>query len=283
MKRTLAFFVLAGAAAVAAMLIALDIPVRVMRETPDERAGKLLRATYSPMHFRPAIESASDEQCLACHAEVLADTVRQVSPAGVRASQVRAWYQQTPVYSGEQETFHRRHLVTPLARQVMNLRCNTCHQGHDPREEAPGSSATAAPQADAGFALRKQVDPESICLRCHGQAPAAEIMGLPGPWESVRDTFQNDCLLCHAAIRTVRHKVSYLNADAIERAATDARATKTAADVCFGCHGGRAWYRVSYPYARNPWPGMSPEPPAWARGRMSQSEARFLPARAGKD
>ena len=36
--------------------------------------------------------------------------------------------------AGEQETFHRRHLVTDYAREVMDLRCNTCHQGNDPRE-----------------------------------------------------------------------------------------------------------------------------------------------------
>ena len=80
-----------------------------------------------------------------------------------------AWYQQVSTYSGEQDTFHRRHLVTPLAKQLMNLKCNTCHEGHDPREEAPGSSATAAPQDDAGFTLRKQVNPETSCLKCHGQ------------------------------------------------------------------------------------------------------------------
>ena len=44
-----------------------------------ENGGKLLRATYSPLHFKPAIESASDDQCLACHKEVLEDKPRVAS------------------------------------------------------------------------------------------------------------------------------------------------------------------------------------------------------------
>ena len=115
-----------------------------------------MRATYSPLHFKPAIESASDDQCLACHKEVLEDKPRVASPAGIKAADGLAWYQRTSTYSGDQDTFHRRHLTTPLAKKLMNLKCNTCHQGHDPREEAPGSSATAAPQSDNAFTLRKQ-------------------------------------------------------------------------------------------------------------------------------
>ena len=45
----------------------------------------ILRATYDPIHFKPAIENASDEQCLACHREVLDDKVREKSPAGISA------------------------------------------------------------------------------------------------------------------------------------------------------------------------------------------------------
>jgi hypothetical protein len=67
----------------------------------------------------------------------------------------------------------------------MNLRCNTCHQGHDPREEAPGSSATSTPQATTDFTLRKQVDVETTCLKCHGQMNTA-IMGLPAPGPKAR-------------------------------------------------------------------------------------------------
>jgi hypothetical protein len=238
-----------------------------------DRAGQHLRASYSPLHFKPAIASASDAQCLACHKEVLEDRPRAISPAGVKAAESLAWYQQTSTYAGEQDTFHRRHLVTPLAKQLMNLKCNTCHEGHDPREEAPGASATSAPQSDTGFTLRKQVNPETACLKCHGQMNWQVMAGLTGPWHQVRDTFQNNCLACHSAIRTNRHQVTYLNAEAIEKAAA---VDKTGGDVCYGCHGGRPWYRISYPYARNPWPGMPEGTPEWARLRPRHSEPRFL-------
>ena len=243
-----------------------------------ENGGKLLRGTYSPLHFKPAIESATDAQCLACHKEVLDDKPRVASPAGVKAADSLAWYQRTSTYSGDQDTFHRRHLTTPLAKKLMNLKCNTCHQGHDPREEAPGSSATAAPQSDNAFTLRKQVNPETTCLKCHGQMPAKEIMGLPGPWHEVKEMFQNDCLTCHAAIRTKRHQVTYLNAEAIEAMAVAGKESKTADDVCYGCHGGRSWYRIAYPYARNAWPGMGDITPEWALQRPQHSESRFLKA-----
>jgi hypothetical protein len=241
-----------------------------------DHAGQHLRAVYSPLHFKPAIASATDAQCLVCHKEVLEDRVRAVSPAGVKAADSLAWYQQVSTYQGEQDTFHRRHLVTPMAKQLMNLRCNTCHEGHDPREEAQGASATVAtspPQDDTGFTLRKQVNPETSCLKCHGQMNWPVMTGLTGPWHQIRDTFQNNCLSCHAAIRTNRHQVNYLNAEAIEKAGA---VEKTGGDVCYGCHGGRPWYRISYPYARNPWPGMPEGTPEWARLRPRHSEARFL-------
>lgn len=225
-----------------------------------------MRAVYDPMHFKPAIDSASDKQCLACHAEVLAPSVRDTAPAGVAARDVKAWYQQTSTYQGEQDTFHRRHIETPMARQLMNLSCNTCHQGHDPREEAPGSSATSGGQ---DHTLRKQVNPETTCLKCHGQMNW-QVMGLPEPWPKSGKVFQDNCLLCHAAIRTTRHQVAYLKADAIEEAA------KKDPQTCYGCHGGRAWYRISYPYPRHPWPGMGESIPDWAKERPQQSEARFL-------
>ena len=235
-----------------------------------------LRATYDPIHFQPAIAKATDEQCLACHREVLEDRVRPQSPAGVKAATSKAWYQRLSTYQGEQDTFHRRHLVTPLARELMDLRCNTCHQGHDPRDETPGSSATAAPQSTGDFTLRKQVNPSATCLRCHGQMPV-QLMGLPGPWPQVKETFGDSCLTCHAAIRTSRHQVTYLKAAAIEAAGAKN------ADVCYGCHGGRAWYRISYPYPRHPWAGMPAEVPSWAKDRPAESEARFrLPAAATK-
>ncbi len=228
-----------------------------------------LRATYDPIHFKPAIESATDAQCLACHREVIEDRVRETSPAGIKASTSKAWYQQLTTYAGEQETFHRRHLVTPLARELMNLRCITCHQGHDPRDEAPATSATAAPQSDKSFTLRKQVNVETTCLKCHGQMPFRN-MGLPASWPESKEMFGNSCLTCHATIRTNRHRVNYLKAAAIEAAGA------RNADNCYGCHGGRAWYRISYPYPRHAWEGMGPEIPDWARERPGESEARFL-------
>lgn len=228
-----------------------------------------LRATYDPLHFKPAIETARDEQCLACHREVLEDKPRGAAPAGVKAAGAMAWYQLVPTYSGEQDSFHRRHLVTEYAKSVMNLRCNTCHEGHDPRDEAQGSSATTPQPADAGFSLRKQVNPETTCLKCHGQMNY-QVMGLPGPWAQTREAFQNNCLLCHAAIRTRRHQVDYLNAAKIEELGAKG------GDSCYGCHGGRAWYRINYPYPRNPWPGMEAQVPDWAKDRPTRSEARFL-------
>lgn len=242
----------------------------------SELTGDLLRATYSPLHFKPAIDSASDAQCLACHKEVLDDKVRTTSPAGVEATTSLAWYQNVSTYKGEQDTFHRRHLLTPMAKQLMNLKCNTCHQGHDPREEAQGSSSTAAPQSDAGFTLRKQVNPETICLKCHGQMVPEEVMGLTGPWPEVKHLFHNDCLACHGSTRTDRHKVDYLNAAAIEAAAVAGKSDQTGGDVCYGCHGGRPWYRIAYPYPRNDWPEMPEGTPEWAKSRPLHSESRFL-------
>ena len=64
------------------------------------------RATYA-LHFKPAIDTATDAQCLACHREVLDDTVRETSPAGVRAASSKAWYQQLSTYRA------RRRLSSP--------------------------------------------------------------------------------------------------------------------------------------------------------------------------
>lgn len=219
-------------------------------------------ARWHPIHFKPAIEQATDEQCLACHREVLDTRVRALTPAGVRTSDTLAWYQTLDTYMGEQDTFHRRHLVTPMAKALMNLRCNTCHVGNDPREEAANSSATAP----GDLTLRKHVDPNT-CLMCHGKFNN-EIMGIPGPWPEHEATFQT-CLSCHAAIRTERHKVNFLNAATIEQAVADS------SDVCYGCHGGRSWYRIEYPYPRHAWPGMPAEVPEWAKQRPTASQPRF--------
>ncbi|MBL3528860.1 MAG: hypothetical protein JMN27_14975 [gamma proteobacterium endosymbiont of Lamellibrachia anaximandri] len=225
--------------------------------------GDYERARWHPIHFKPAIDDATDEQCLSCHGEILDRKVREKSPAGIDATNATAWYQTLSSYSGQQDTFHRRHLVTPLAKKVMDLKCNTCHQGNDPREAAfipPDPSNT-------DFTLRKAVNPET-CLMCHGASPY-KLMGLPSPWPESRSMFQENCLLCHAGIRTTRHQVNFLKADAIEAAG------KEDSDVCFGCHGGRQWYRISYPYPRHAWKGMAKDIPDWAKDRPTESESRF--------
>jgi hypothetical protein len=222
-----------------------------------------LRAKWDPIHFPPAIDTATDAQCLACHQEILDRRVRDASPAGVKTSDTLAWYQTLSTYSGEQDSFHRRHLLGDYAQQVKDLRCNTCHQGNDPREETASSAADGL----AFLTQRKSVDP-NICLMCHGQFPY-KSMALPGSWPTLRDGFANNCLLCHAAIRTNRHQVNYLKPAAIEAAG------KTDGDVCYGCHGGRAWYRINYPYPRHTWTGMPTAVPDWAKDRPTESETRF--------
>lgn len=240
----------------------VGLSAQVGAATVDELSYQ--QALWHPLHFKPASETASNADCLACHAEVLERRVRAESPAGVKASEALAWYETLDTYEGEEETFHRRHMVTDYAKQVMDLKCNTCHLGNDPREETGASHAGGDPT----LTLRKQVDP-NVCLLCHGQFPYRN-MGVPGPWLQYGDAFQNNCLLCHVTFRTRRHQVNYLKPEAIEALAAEKQ------DVCFGCHGGRPWYRISYPYPRHAWPGM-PEPvPDWAKGRPAESEPRFL-------
>ena len=228
-----------------------------------------LAAQWDKIHFKPAIDEATNSQCLVCHHEIVTHKVRKKSPAGLKTSQALAWYQTLDTYKGDQVTFHDRHLTSPFAKKVMNLKCNFCHQGHDPREEAGFSSATSKELGD--FTLRKTVNPEKSCLMCHGRFPAAS-MGLEGSWADLREGFedeetQNGCLMCHQeTFRTVRHQVNYLNAKAIEDLAT-----KGTSDVCIGCHGGRAWYRTSYPYPRHAWPDMPEETPEWAKARPTES------------
>lgn len=222
------------------------------------------KAKLDELHFKPFIDKATDEQCLACHKEVVERKPLKKSPAGVETKDVKAWYQTVDTYSGEQETFHRRHLVTPLAKRVMNLKCNTCHQGHDSREAAPNPPLTD----NKNFTLRKTVNPE-VCLMCHGKFNY-EVMGVPGAWSEFGESMGNDCLICHAAIRTVRHEVNFLNADEIEKAG------KESSDYCYGCHGGRAWYMTSFPYPRNKWDAMAKEIPEWAKDRPTKSKERFL-------
>ena len=222
-------------------------------------------ARWDPRHFKPLIAKTPDAECLQCHKEVLAPSVRKQSPAGLTSANTLAWYQTLETYTGEQDNFHRRHITSDFAKQVMDLRCNTCHQGHDSREEAPGGSATAQ---SVGYTLRKQVDPQT-CLLCHGQFNW-QVMGLPSHWRESSETFGNNCMACHAGIRTTRHNVNFLKPAAIEAAGAEN------GDVCYGCHGGRAWYRINYPYPRHAWDGMDKEIPDWAKGRPDRSDPRFL-------
>lgn len=233
-------------------------------------------ARYHPLHFSPEIELADDRQCLVCHQEVLENKPLAKSPAGVDASSGLAWYQTLDTYAGEQMSFHQRHLESEYANEVMDLSCNFCHQGNDPREEHPDMMPIAAKETTSPFTLRKMVNPSETCLLCHGAMPDTNIMGLPGPWPDNRHLFEskdgmNGCQTCHAvAFRTERHQVNYLKAANIEKAA------KNSSDVCYGCHGGRAWYRIAYPYPRTPWPLMDTKTtPEWAVERPVASDPRY--------
>ena len=235
------------------------------------------RSRYHPIHFPPMINDASNEECLVCHQEIMEAKPLEISPAGVPANETMAWYQTLATYEGAQQTFHYRHLQSDYAKQVMNMECTFCHKGNDPREETPdflpGRTIYTAP-ATPEFTLRKMVNPSTTCLLCHGAMPDPEgIMGLDGPWHEIRADYEdeetlNGCLTCHGeyGFRTNRHNVDYLNAANIEDLAT------ASSDVCLGCHGGRQWYRISYPYPRHPWPDMDEETPDWALSRPALSD-----------
>lgn len=252
------------------MIMGLTSLSMAAEKTPDYE-----KARWDPIHFKPAIDKATNEQCLACHKEILARKVSTRSPAGIEAKKSLAWYQTLDTYMGEQETFHARHLTTPYAKAVMNLKCNFCHQGNDPREEAPSSHA--GNQGDKTHTLRKMVNPMKSCLMCHGTFPYNFMEGIEEDWHKIRADLEdednpNGCLSCHAeSFRTVRHQVNYLNDKAIEELA------KESSDVCYGCHGGRKWFRISYPYPRHAWPGMEDfveETPEWAKSRPTESAKR---------
>ena len=238
------------------------------------------RARYHPLHFKPQIGKASNEECLVCHEEILTSKPREISPAGLKASNTLAWYQTLDTYSGEQGTFHYRHLQSGFAKEVMKLSCSFCHKGNDPREETPDMQPGQKPLTASlkpDFTLRKMVNPAKICLRCHGSFPFENMDGVEGPWHEARVDIEdeetpNGCLTCHGeyGFRTIRHSVSYLNAANIEEAA------QKGSDVCLGCHGGRQWYRITYPYPRTPWPDMDTEvTPDWAKDRPTQSEPEY--------
>ena len=220
-------------------------------------------ARWNPLHFKPAIDEATDEQCLACHRDVIERKAMTTSPAGRDAEETLAWYQTLDAYEGPQDTFHRRHLVSPLAKRLMNFRCNSCHQGHDPKDEASGTTDDG--QTD--LTLRKTVDPD-ICLMCHGKFDFTVMPGLAGDWTEVHGQFNNDCMVCHTEFRTKRHLVNFLNAEEIEQAGRED------SDTCYGCHGGRTWYAIPYPYVRRPWLTRMPAEPDWAKGRPTEYDAR---------
>lgn len=222
-------------------------------------------AKWHPLHFKPAIETATDDQCLECHREVLERRPRSHTISGQSKGKLLSWYQRLAGYAGEQETFHRRHLVTLEAKRLMTFRCNTCHNGRAPMDEGSDSAG----DTQSGLTLRKSVDPE-ICLMCHGKFDWEVMAGLAGDWPEVRGQFKNDCVTCHKEYRTVRHQLNFLNAEDIEKAG------KENSDSCYGCHGGRSWYAIPYPYVRRPWLERMPEvEPDWARGRPTEYDQRF--------
>lgn len=227
------------------------------------------QARYHPIHFQPRIMNAKDSECLACHAEVLKPSVREQSPSGLDAKASKAWYQELSTYQGDQQTFHQRHLTSEYSQKVMKLACNFCHTGSDPREETTWLDPVANTPSMA-FSMRKMVNVEETCLRCHGAFPST-IMGLT-EWVDIAEGMgPQGCQTCHAQLfRTVRHQVNYLHPAEIEKLA------EKDTNVCFGCHGGRQWYQTSYAYPRHPWPGMAPDKPDWAKNRLTESDARFL-------
>ncbi|MCB1399481.1 MAG: hypothetical protein KDJ82_05990, partial [Rhodobacteraceae bacterium] len=122
------------------------------------------RARHHPLHFPPAIDSASNAECLVCHQEIMTAKPRSESPAGVKAADSLAWYQTLDTYMGDQESFHFRHLQSEFAQEVMDLKCTFCHRGNDPREESPDmmplrAAFSAGPQPE--FTNRKMVNPET--------------------------------------------------------------------------------------------------------------------------
>ena len=257
-----------------------EIDARVAALTAEIAGMDYERARYHPLHFPPLINEASNEECLTCHQEIMSRKPLETSPAGVPSSDTLAWYQTLATYEGTQETFHYRHLQSDFAKQVMNLECVFCHKGNDPREESPDlipSRAAYSANASPKFTLRKLVNPSTTCLLCHGAMPdPVGIMELEGPWHEIRADFEdeetlNGCLTCHGeyGFRTNRHNVSYLNAANIEDLAT------ASSDTCYGCHGGRQWYRISYPYPRHPWPDMDEETPDWALDRPTESDPEY--------
>ena len=154
----------------------------------------------------------------------------------------------------------------------MNLRCHLPPGARSARGGA-GIVATASPQATTDFTLRKQVDVETTCLKCHGQMNTV-IMGLPGPWPESKASVRNGCLTCHAI------SARPPSGDLPECQRPSKRPGRNNADTCYGCHGGRAWYRIAYPIRATPGRHAGRRA-GLGKGQPTQSEARFqLPATA---
>ena len=79
-------------------------------------------ARFHPLHFPPESLTASNEECLVCHAEILTHRPGEESLAGVPRSASIAWYQTLDTFSGGQESFHHRHVLSDFAQLTMNLR-----------------------------------------------------------------------------------------------------------------------------------------------------------------
>ena len=174
---------------------------------------------------------SADGRCRACHGQLLV-APRAESPAGLSSEIGKAPYQRLNTYAGGQENFHSRHRSGQYALQVMRFQCQDCHPGRDPRLPALFRDDPRHPQM-----LRKKVDPV-LCVNCHGRFPDHRA-AFVGPWEQARAYFDGNCMVCHAADVGRRHASPLLVREAIERLG------RNAGDVCYGCHGGRAWYAVS--------------------------------------
>ncbi len=250
-----------------------------VEQTSARQTGSHIKARMDPLHFKPGIESASNQQCLQCHQEILQRKPRTKTQAGVKSEDILAWYQTIDTYLGEQDSFHRRHLRHLLPASdplnspddsdppplLMSLNCNTCHQGHNINKEVSSDVHSRYSQPE----LTKEVSTDT-CLMCHGTFDFTTMPGVTGSWLEMANMFGNSCMACHGFFRTNAHDVNFLNKETIKQAgATDG-------EVCFGCHGGRSWYNIAYPYPRNPWPGMSTIMPEWAKQRPTTSAPRFL-------
>ena len=124
---------------------------------------------------------------------------------------------------------------------------------------------------------------DAVFIAIHGTP--AEDGKLQGYFDLLNMPY-NTCGVFQAALTFDKQRTKeYLSLFGIKSAKAivlrDAAAIEAAgqqnADTCYGCHGGRQWYRISYKYPRHPWPGMPTDLPDWAKGRPTESDARFLP------